>query len=172
MTTLQREFDREYEEELAAEDERIEKQKKEKMKSEKKKSEQRIKRRELFEEEDALAKRPDIKRWMDRVRNGECAKNASLRAHDILTRHILRNLPDNSPLQTLDMSRNELHDELASSFGDMLRRNKSIQKLELHENSVVRVFLRIFSHSHLFNRLDSLLYLVTHILIHTFTLKL
>ena len=142
------------------------------MKSEKKKSEQRIKRRELFEEEDALVKRPDIKRWMDRVRNGECAKNASLRAHDILTRHILRNLPDNSPLQTLDMSRNELHDELASSFGDMLRRNKSIQKLELHENSVVRVFLRIFSHSHLFNKLDSLLYLVTHILIHTFTLKL
>jgi len=136
MTTLQREFDREYEEDLAAEDERIELQKKEKMKSEKKKSELRIKRRELFEEEDALAKRPDIKRWMDRVRNGECTKERSIRAHDILSRHILRNLPEDSPLQTLDMSRNDLHDELASFVGDMLKRNKSIRKLELHENNL------------------------------------
>lgn len=136
MKTLQKVFDREYNKLLSEEQERMKEEASKKSKEQHEKAKKRAAQREIFEEEDALAKRPDIECWMHLVSSGQSGADAVLNVKPVLARHIAKTLPATSNLLSFDLSRNKIDDKVGVHLGDMLKRNKSLIKLELMENEL------------------------------------
>jgi len=93
--------------------------------------------REQIEEEDALKRNPEVAVFMKNLKNGKCDKHVVFNnVGPVISRYIVKNLPVDSCITSLELSRNRINDNIATSIAKMLKSNKTLKKLELETNRI------------------------------------
>lgn len=137
METLQETYDAEFEKAVQARNDWVNAQKNARLAQVKEQQQIRTAWREQIEEEDALERNPGIALFMKNVKSGQCDKHVVFNnVGPVICRYIVKNIPPDSGITSLELCRNRINDKIATSIAKMLESNKTLKKLELESNRI------------------------------------
>lgn len=109
---------------------------------------ERKKRRDEMEVNTALKNTPQVPRWLELVKSGECNAFACWNGiRKPLVRYVATQLPVQSRLVGLELCRCHINDEICDLLADMLRSNRSLRQLNIGENAIGSNGLRALARS-------------------------
>eukprot|EP01029_Cantina_marsupialis_P029842 TRINITY_DN782380_c0_g1_i1.p1 TRINITY_DN782380_c0_g1~~TRINITY_DN782380_c0_g1_i1.p1 ORF type:complete len:401 (-),score=149.57 TRINITY_DN782380_c0_g1_i1:174-1376(-) len=94
----------------------------------------KLSEQEQREEDEAISANDRISFWMDLVHKNSAPQSAVLKVDNVLARACLKALWDNTSVGMLDLSQNELTDDIAPHIQDMIERNKGLVSVLLDRN--------------------------------------
>jgi len=137
METLQESYDMEFAKAVQARNDWVNAQTIARREQIKERQQIRIAWREQIEEEDALKRNPGIAAFIKNVKSGDCDKHVVFNnVGPVICRYIVKNIPPDSGITSLELCRNRINDKIATNIAEMLKSNKTLKKLELESNRI------------------------------------